>query len=214
MTSVGAGAGALQAAHELADWGTRAAAFVLDLIVIAGIALAAVLVAAAIAGTGAGEHQTLTVLTYAIGLPIGLAYAPLMMARRGERNGQTLGKQAMRIRVVRESGAPMTVGTGLLREVIGRQLLSALLIVYPLIDYLWPLWDRHNQALHDKVAQTRVVRVAEGAGRRPRETWAPPRDAAPPAHSPSPPPDSPPAPSPPRSDEPVRGWLPPSPGER
>ena len=67
-----AGAGALQAAHELADWGTRAAAFVLDLIVIAGIALAAVLVAAAIAGTGAGEHQTLTVLTYAIGLPIGL----------------------------------------------------------------------------------------------------------------------------------------------
>ena len=30
--------------------------------------------------------------------------------------------------------------------------------VYVLLDCLWPLWDPHRQALHDKVAQTNVVR--------------------------------------------------------
>jgi uncharacterized RDD family membrane protein YckC len=31
-----------------------------------------------------------------------------------------------------------------------------------LLDYLWPLWDRRNQALHDKVARTNVVRPGAG----------------------------------------------------
>jgi uncharacterized RDD family membrane protein YckC len=26
------------------------------------------------------------------------------------------------------------------------------------IDYLWPLWDRENRAVHDFAARTRVVR--------------------------------------------------------
>lgn len=30
-----------------------------------------------------------------------------------------------------------------------------------LLDYLWPLWDRNNQALHDKVARTNVVLAPE-----------------------------------------------------
>jgi hypothetical protein len=28
-----------------------------------------------------------------------------------------------------------------------------------LLDYLWPLWDGRNQTLHDKVANSIVVRV-------------------------------------------------------
>ena len=26
-----------------------------------------------------------------------------------------------------------------------------------LLDYLWPLWDPKNEALHDKIGGTRVV---------------------------------------------------------
>ena len=26
-----------------------------------------------------------------------------------------------------------------------------------LVNYLWPLWDEHNEALHDKMCDTRVV---------------------------------------------------------
>jgi hypothetical protein len=28
-----------------------------------------------------------------------------------------------------------------------------------LVDYLWPLWDSKNQALHDKIVKSRVIRV-------------------------------------------------------
>jgi uncharacterized RDD family membrane protein YckC len=30
-------------------------------------------------------------------------------------------------------------------------------LVLAVLDYLWPIWDEHNQALHDKVAGTNVV---------------------------------------------------------
>ena len=31
--------------------------------------------------------------------------------------------------------------------------------LFPLLDGLWPLWDRKKQALHDKAAKTNVVMV-------------------------------------------------------
>jgi uncharacterized RDD family membrane protein YckC len=31
--------------------------------------------------------------------------------------------------------------------------------LYLLLDYLWPLWDRENRALHDMIARTHVVRT-------------------------------------------------------
>jgi uncharacterized RDD family membrane protein YckC len=182
--------------RELADWGVRAAAQVLDTLLLAGIVLI-VLVAVRVAAPDATRH-TLEVFAYAVGIPLGLAYAPGLMARRGARNGQTLGRQAMRIRVVCDDGKPMTIGRGLLREVIGRQLLLAITFyVYAPIDYLWPLWDKANQTIHDKVGSTRVMRVAEasggGAGRF------------------APRPVPPPAPRAPADEQPVRGWLPPAP---
>jgi uncharacterized RDD family membrane protein YckC len=36
--------------------------------------------------------------------------------------------------------------------------LGALVRLYPLLDDLWPLWDRRRQALHDRAAGTNVVR--------------------------------------------------------
>jgi uncharacterized RDD family membrane protein YckC len=93
-----------------------------------------------------------------------VVYAPVFMMRAGERNGQTPGKQIARIRVVRESGEPLTYGYSLLRELAVKQLLigsvGAFFLSIPvLLDYLWPLWDDQNRALHDMVAQTRVVEV-------------------------------------------------------
>ena len=39
------------------------------------------------------------------------------MSRKGEHNGQTLGKQAAGIRVVRDDGRPIRLGFAVLREV-------------------------------------------------------------------------------------------------
>jgi uncharacterized RDD family membrane protein YckC len=93
-----------------------------------------------------------------------LVYAPLTMRRSGGRNGQTLGKQLLRIRVVRMNGDPQTFASAAVREVVVKLLLfgvvgGTLTLVPTILDVLWPLWDRENRALHDMVVDTRVVRA-------------------------------------------------------
>jgi uncharacterized RDD family membrane protein YckC len=86
-----------------------------------------------------------------------------MMGREGEKNGMTLGKQALGITAVREDGQPWTFGTGLFREFVIKYLLvgvvGGFVIVGSLINYLWPLWDDRKQALHDKIIKDYVVKV-------------------------------------------------------
>jgi uncharacterized RDD family membrane protein YckC len=200
---------------DLAEYPTRAVAAILDALVAAGLGLlAGVIVYVIVVLLGnTGHHAGNLVRDNAIfiGLPIGLLYAPLTMARRGARNGQTLGKQAMNIRVVRERLAPMDVPQGLLREALGKQALSAITFgIYLLADYLWPLADAQRQALHDKIAQTWVVRAAVASPqedlREPDHLLAERGALGRPARRP---PDPGPAPAP---EAPLPGgWLPPEP---
>ena len=82
------------------------------------------------------------------------------MFRGGQRRGQTFGKQALAIRVVDLRGMPVEGGTIVLREVVGKWLPGLITSgFYTLADDLWPLWDPRNQALHDKIASTLVVRA-------------------------------------------------------
>jgi uncharacterized RDD family membrane protein YckC len=94
-------------------------------------------------------------LLYLLGIAL---YAPLMMMREGANNGQTLGKQALGLRVVHETGQPMTFGNGLVRDAVGKSLLSLVTCgFYGLLDSLWCLWDPRKQCLHDKVGSTLVL---------------------------------------------------------
>jgi uncharacterized RDD family membrane protein YckC len=200
--------------YELASWGVRAAAYLIDALVFVAIGVVIALgVTIAEGGDTAEARRLAQTLALAVGVPLGLAYAPLLLMRSGERNGQTLGKQAMGIRVVRENGQPVTLSNGIMREVIGRQLLVAFTYgLYAVVDYLWPLWDKPRQCLHDKVAQTRVVRLEPTAGWS-GGTFTAAGDAGAQAPAPLTPGGLPPAPPPPppRPDVPVRGgWLPPS----
>jgi uncharacterized RDD family membrane protein YckC len=80
----------------------------------------------------------------------------------------TLGQMAFGIKVrLREQPGPLSWGTVLLRW-LGKQgyklvalvpLVGILANLYALLNYLWPLWDDKNQALHDKLAKTNVVRT-------------------------------------------------------
>jgi uncharacterized RDD family membrane protein YckC len=92
-----------------------------------------------------------------------LFYAPVLMARGGERNGQTWGKQIVGITVVRNEGQTVSMGFAFLREFVVKNLLfgwvgSFLLYIPTLLDYLWPLWDDENRCLHDMIVSTHVVR--------------------------------------------------------
>ncbi|GAB2826009.1 hypothetical protein GCM10027176_32980 [Actinoallomurus bryophytorum] len=89
------------------------------------------------------------------------------------RWGQTLGKRAMDIRVVRAGdGGAIGYGQSTLRElvfaplnlIIGLGNLVVVIVVGLLsdLDPAWILWDPRRQALHDKVARTVVVQAGPG----------------------------------------------------
>jgi uncharacterized RDD family membrane protein YckC len=99
-----------------------------------------------------------------IQLVLGFAYhVGFLMWRQA-----TPGKLLLGLRVrLRERPGPMTIGTVLLRwagqfgvGILGLlPVLGCLTFVYTVLDYLWPLWDEKNQAIHDKIAKTNVVRI-------------------------------------------------------
>jgi uncharacterized RDD family membrane protein YckC len=75
----------------------------------------------------------------------------------GGRRGQTLGKQAVGIRVISfETGGPIGYPRAFVRYV-GRYV-SAIVI---LLGYFWMLWDREKQCWHDKFAGDVVVPSAD-----------------------------------------------------
>jgi uncharacterized RDD family membrane protein YckC len=80
------------------------------------------------------------------------------------RRGQSPGKQLMNIRSVSIEGAELTWEQTFVREFLVKGLLFSLGAYFSqAVNVLWAVWDRNNQALHDKVVKTVVV-----AG--PRET--------------------------------------------
>jgi uncharacterized RDD family membrane protein YckC len=84
------------------------------------------------------------------------------MAREGEHNGQTWGKQALGIRVIRDGGEPMSFGWATLREIVVKGfavgIASSIIPIIPwFLDFFWPLWDDENRALHDMIVSTHVV---------------------------------------------------------
>ena len=78
--------------------------------------------------TGALVTGILGVLAY---LVVVFAYAPTLMAREGQNNGQTWGKQMLGIRVVHDTGEPMSFGWSALREIA----VKGLLVVDRVIDH-------------------------------------------------------------------------------
>ena len=76
--------------------------------------------------------------------------------------GQTLGKMAAGFAIVREDGSPITYGRALVRWL--GYLVSGLTLC---LGFVCAAFTNHKRALHDYIADTRVVRVeAIGSGRK------------------------------------------------
>jgi uncharacterized RDD family membrane protein YckC len=153
----------------LAGWWSRVGATMIDGVVMAILALLLVAAFFGAAGIDFFTGEAATTSDYAVstlawlavtGL-VGLVYAPAIMART---NGQTLGKLACGIRVIRTNGDPVDWSFAAWREVgvktLGLGLAGSATFGFAYaVDYLWPLWDDQNRALHDMVVQSRVVRA-------------------------------------------------------
>ncbi|MDA0183772.1 RDD family protein [Solirubrobacter phytolaccae] len=145
------------------SWRRRVAAYLVDFVVLLVVyvaLLAAAWVVTYVVTDDDGTAETWSVVALWALIPIvTLPYYALTMRRRGAHNGQTWGKQALKIRVVRQTGEPVTAGFALLREMLVKNLLMGLCGIVQLIDFAWPIWDDHRQSWHDKIVSTFVVRA-------------------------------------------------------
>ena len=152
---------------RLSGWWSRVGAQLLDLLIVwipgGGLIIALVLLSED-AGSSSAERAWLiaTIVASFLVLAAHLFYAPLLMRRAGRHNGQTIGKQATGIRVIRADGEPMRFAHAALRQIVyksfGGIVASTFVPLFPwILNYLWPTWDEQHRALHDLAADTRVV---------------------------------------------------------
>jgi uncharacterized RDD family membrane protein YckC len=139
-------------ARPFAGWWSRVAAQIIDWIIVAVIPVVVYFIAFSDSDAG-------TYLLSGLILLVGAIYYALTIGRSGENNGQTIGMQALNIRIVRETGEPMTAGTAILRETLIKGILMAICFIVTILNYLAPLWDDRNQAWHDKIVNTLVVQA-------------------------------------------------------
>lgn len=142
---------------EFAGFGTRFAAYFVDGIItgIVGIILGAAL-GAVLGATGAmsGAHGPAPALAPLIGFVAGFGARAAYFIYFTGKSGQTPGKKMCKIRVVNADGSQITYG-----KATGRffgYILSSLILC---IGYLMATWDGEKRALHDRLCDTRVVKV-------------------------------------------------------
>lgn len=140
----------------LASLGSRLSAALLDVLfwsasIVPGFFLAAVI-------GGASEEMTLQGW---LGLMIGPVLLGLYTIHILTRDGQTLGKKAMKIRIVNHDDGG---NAGFGRVIMLRGVVNSLLAnipFYALVDILF-IFGSEQRCLHDLIAKTKVVQAASG----------------------------------------------------
>jgi uncharacterized RDD family membrane protein YckC len=131
---------------EYASWGSRFVAQLIDAIIaIAGLGILGAL------GEAAGS--------FGIGIAAGIGfYIGYFVVGHGSVSGQTLGKKVLGIAVKGD----IVFGRISYARAFARLLSLLVLGSIPLVNLangLSPLWDSENQAYHDKIADTVVVKA-------------------------------------------------------
>ncbi len=134
-------------ANASANYGSRFAAAVIDGLISTALTKGYALVLRALIG-----NNTLAIIVSTTIIACVYAIYPLL------EWGYTPGKRLLKLRVVRRNGDPrLTLGALVLRECVGKALSAVLLFV----GYLMPLFNKQSLALHDYMADTRVVKDDE-----------------------------------------------------
>ena len=130
-------------ALEIASAGQRFGAFLVDFVISIIVGIVGFMIGSAM---GVNEQAMNTVF--------GIVYWIIVLIMVATR-GQSPGKIAIGIKIVKMDGTPIGFGTTLLREIIGK-IVSAIIL---LLGYIWILFDGQRQGWHDKIASTYVVKV-------------------------------------------------------
>jgi uncharacterized RDD family membrane protein YckC len=159
------GYGGLPPGVELASWGQRAAALLLDGLFSALLFIPGVIVIAIGAASEDDDGTVNAVSGTLLAIGIALCVAAIVVGIwnvgwRTGKHGWSWGKQVMKIKLVRlADGVPPGGGVGLGRYLVRTLLGNISFGIYTLLTYLWPLWDERKQTLDDKIFSTLVVRA-------------------------------------------------------
>ena len=144
-----------------ADRGTRLGAVLLDGLIFSAMVylpLLLILIVGAAAG-GSTPNQTagtIAIVSFLLALAGFIAWCWLTI-RYVKRNGQSIAKKILGIKVVRTDGSAVSLG----RLFWLRNFLNILISIVPLygiVDALF-IFGESRQCLHDKLADTRVVKA-------------------------------------------------------
>jgi uncharacterized RDD family membrane protein YckC len=144
------------AGREMASWGYRVGAFLVDL----GLVLGAGFGVGVLGGALGWRDQTAETVGFLVMIGVWVLDTAVVV---GVTGGQSLGKRLAGTRIVHDSGTRIGFGVGFLRDTICRLLFFIPLI--GLIDALMPL-GREHQSMRDKMVSTRVLREPVYRARR------------------------------------------------
>ncbi|MDK9495096.1 RDD family protein [Streptomyces katrae] len=139
---------------ELAHWGLRVGADLLDTLIVLGPMYALGFVDLV---TAADPDTAEPGVFFIVGLVYAVAMGFFQLFKEGS-SGQSIGKKALGISLRREADG-RTCGFGL---AFVRKLAHILDSLPCHIGWLWPLWDPKKQTFADKVCSTVVIRVPKG----------------------------------------------------
>jgi uncharacterized RDD family membrane protein YckC len=138
---------------QYATIGRRFLAFIVDLVVV-GIPMqvfSGVMQASAVFFKSVSLQFVVMGVVLLTSMTITVAYEALMLLKR---NGQTIGKMALQIRVVRVDGSPPSAREAWLRPIV--RTFAGLIC---LADYFPVFFTAQRTAIHDMAAGTRVINV-------------------------------------------------------
>ena len=141
---------------ELAGLGSRAAAAIYDAVVVAGILLL-IVIASAATGLLSAAGSWFDAVALLAGFVVLWGYYVLS---EGLANGRTLGKREMGIRVVMDTGHPLTFAASAVRNLV--RLVDAQPAVSYVVGGAFVLFHPQHKRLGDLVAGTVVVRDRPG----------------------------------------------------
>jgi uncharacterized RDD family membrane protein YckC len=141
-----------------ADRGTRLGATMLDGIIFALMVYVPITMAAMAGGPGraTGGAGAILVVCVALALVGFIAWCWLTI-KYVKRNGQTIAKKLLAVKVVRSDGSAVSLGRVFwLRNIVNG--LISIVPLYGLVDVLF-IFGESRQCLHDKLADTVVVKA-------------------------------------------------------
>ena len=142
-----------------ADRGTRLGALILDSIIFMGMVYVPLLLTVGLAasrGDASDTANTLAIVGFVLAAAGLVAWSWLTIVYVN-RNGQSIAKKIIGIKVVRSDGSPAALGRIFwLRNILNGVL--GLIPLYAIIDALF-IFAESRQCLHDKIADTIVVQA-------------------------------------------------------